>query len=68
MAELSLDEITILSVQGSELYAYIEKHSLGKDWPSELVQDGVTYSFEACWNLPVQMKSYIQAARYLRNN
>lgn len=64
---LSIEEITILSMQGDELYAYIKPVSLGRDWPSEIVQNDVTYSFEAKWDLPSQMKSYMQAARYKRN-
>lgn len=62
--EMGLDEIAILSIQDGQLYAYIGINSLGKHWPSEIVHNGVTYTLEATWNLPAQMKSYIQAARY----
>lgn len=66
MSELTTDEITILSATDVELYAYIRKASLGKKWPSEIVRDGVIFEYEAQWNLPTQMKSFIQAARYLK--
>lgn len=64
--ELSKEEITILSAQYSELYAYIGVDSLGKSWPPKIVCDCGTYALEAKWELPVEMRSYIQAARYKR--
>ena len=62
---LTAGEIALISVQGNELYAYINKSELGKDWPDELVYEGVRYELDWVWSLPTQMKSYVQAARYL---
>lgn len=59
------DEIDIVSVAGNELYAYVSKVSYGKDWPQEIEHLGLRYEFDAKWDLPTQMKTYTQAARYL---
>jgi hypothetical protein len=64
MSEMSMDEIAVLSVDDGHLYAYIGRSSLGKDWPSEIVHGGLKYAYEDCWTLPLQMKTYVQAARY----
>jgi hypothetical protein len=65
MAELSMDEISVVSVQGRELYAYIGLVSAGKQWPDEMEHLGLRYELEDTWNLPAQMGNFIQAARYL---
>ena len=62
---MSIDEIAILSIQGVELYAYIGRSSLGKDWPSIIVHNNVKFLYEDKWDLPVQMRTYVQAARYV---
>jgi hypothetical protein len=65
MAELSRDEITIMGATDSELYAYIKTHSLGKEWPVKIYHDGTVFEFDTTYDLPSQMKTFIQAARYL---
>jgi hypothetical protein len=66
MAEMSMYEITILSATDIELYAYIKHFSLDKDWPLEIMHNGVKYTYEVYWTLPTEMGSgYVQAARYL---
>lgn len=65
MAELSKGEITILSVQGDELYAYINQASAGKDWPQQMEHLNLRYQFDDKWDLPVEMRTFVQAARYL---
>jgi hypothetical protein len=64
MPDLTMDEIDVLSVQGRELYAYITAPSLGKGWPLEITHLSLQYSLDDVWNLPVQMGTYVQAARY----
>jgi hypothetical protein len=64
--QLTLDEITIMGVTQEELFGYIRRSSSGKEWPATIVKGAVEYSFDVTYELPVEMRTYIQAARYVR--
>jgi hypothetical protein len=64
MTELTRNEIDVLSINGNELYAYINAQSLGKEWPDEIEHLNKWWKLEATYNLPAQMNTYVQAAKY----
>lgn len=68
MSEMSMDEITILSATEDELYAYIKATTVTKDWPFEIVHNGVSYFYSCYWILPSSMRGYVQAARYVKEH